>query len=59
MSNPEIVRSKLCNTRITFQVASGEVINSMGVAHISVQMYGHIFKLPIFVCDFVDLWIMG
>ncbi len=23
----------------------------MGVTHISVQMYGYMFKLPIFVCD--------
>ncbi len=38
-----------------FQVANGEVINDMGVAHISLQMYGYWFKLPIFVCDVGDL----
>ncbi len=27
----------------------------MGVAHVSVQMYGYIFKLPIFDCDLGDL----
>ncbi len=27
----------------------------MGVAHISVQMYRYMFKLPIFVCDLEDI----
>ncbi len=27
----------------------------MGVVHISVQMYRHIFKLPISICDLEDL----
>ncbi len=34
-----------------FQVANGEVLNAIGVAHVSLQLYGYIFKLPIFVCD--------
>ncbi len=27
----------------------------MGVAHVSIQMYGYIFKLLIFVCDLGDI----
>ncbi len=50
-SVPELFRPKLCNTRMKFQVASGEVLNSIGVAHVSIQLYGYTFKLPIFVCD--------
>ncbi len=38
-----------------FQVANGEVINAVGVAHVSIQMYGYIFKLLVFVCDLGDL----
>ncbi len=38
-----------------FQVANGEVLSSMGVAHASIQMYGYTFKLPIFVCDLGDI----
>ncbi len=34
-----------------FQVANGEVISSMGVAHVTIQMYSYQFNLPIFVCD--------
>ncbi len=34
-----------------FELATGEVKDSIGITHISVQMYGHIFKLSIFVCD--------
>ncbi len=51
MSIPEMFRPQLCNTRMKFQVDNGEVLSSMGVAHISIQMYGYTFKLPIFVCD--------
>ncbi len=25
------------------------------VAHVSIQMYGYMFKLPIFVCDLEDI----
>ncbi len=35
-----------------FQVANGEVLNAIGVAHVSIPMYVYTFKLPIFVCDF-------
>ncbi len=48
---PELFRPQSCNTRMKFQVNNGEVISSMGVAHVSIQMYGYTFKLPIFVCD--------
>ncbi len=51
MSIPDLFRPKLSNIRMKFQIANGEVINAMGVAHISVQMYGYMFKLPIFICD--------
>ncbi len=38
-----------------FQVANKEVISSMGVAHVSIQMYGYTFNLPIFVCDLGEI----
>ncbi len=47
MSIPELFRPKLCNTRMKFQVANGEVLND----HVSMQMYEYTFKPPIFVCD--------
>ncbi len=47
LSIPEMFRPQLCNTRMTFQVANREVLSSMGVAHVSIQMYGYTFKLPI------------
>ncbi len=55
MSIPEPFRLHLCNTRMKFQVANGEVISSMGVAHVYIQMYGYMFKLPIFVCDLGEI----
>ncbi len=55
MSILALFRPKLSNTRIKFQVANGEVINAMGVADVFVQMYGYMFKLPIFICDLGDL----
>ncbi len=55
MSIPELFQPKLCNTRTKFQVANGEVLNAIGVAHESIQMYGYTFKLPIFVCDLEDI----
>ncbi len=55
MSIPELFRPKLCNTRMKFQVANGEVLNAIGVAHVSIQMYEDTFKLPIFVCDLEDI----
>ncbi len=54
MSIPELFRPKLCNTGMKFQVANGEVLNAIGVAHVSIQMYGYSFKLPIFACDLGD-----
>ncbi len=30
-----------------FQVANGEVLNTIGVAHVCIQMYGYTFKLHI------------
>ncbi len=32
-----------------------EVLNAIGVAHVSIQMYEYTFKLPIFVCDLGDI----
>ncbi len=55
MSIPELFRPKLCNTRIKFQVANGEVLNAIVVTHVSIQLYGYTFKLPIFVCDLGDI----
>ncbi len=51
MSIPEYFRPKLCNTWTKFQVANGEVLNAIGVAHVSIQMYVYTFKLSIFICD--------
>ncbi len=51
MSIPELFRHKLCNTRMKFQVANGEVLNAIGVGHESIQMHRYTFKLAIFVCD--------
>ncbi len=53
MSIPEMFRPQLYNT--SPQVASGEVLSSMGVAHVTVQMYGYTFKLPILVCDLGEI----
>ncbi len=55
MSISDLFRPMLSNTRMKFQVANEEVINAMGVAHTSVQMYKCMFKLPIVVCDLGDL----
>ncbi len=55
LSIPDLFRPKLCNTIMKFQVPIGEVINAMGVAHVSVRMYGYMFKLPIIVCDLGEL----
>ncbi len=55
MSIPEVFRPQLCKTKMKFQVANGEVFTSIRVAHISIQMYRYMFKLPIFVCDLGDI----
>ncbi|MBL0686807.1 MAG: retroviral-like aspartic protease [Sulfurospirillum sp.] len=55
MSIPEMFLPNLCNTRMKFQLANREVLNSIGVAHVSTQRYGYTFKLPIFVCDLGDI----
>ncbi len=55
MSIPELFRPKLGNTRMKFQVANREVLNAIGVAHVSIQLYGYTFKLLIFVCDLGDI----
>ncbi len=44
-----------CITRMKFQVANREVLSSMGVAHVSIQMYGYTIKLPIFIFDLEDI----
>ncbi len=51
----DLFRPNLCNTRMKFQVVNREVLNAMGIAHVSIQMYGYTFKLPIFVCDLRDI----
>ncbi len=38
-----------------FKVANGEVISSMGVAHVTIQMYGYTFNLLIFICDLGEI----
>ncbi len=55
MSIPELFRPKLCNTRMKFQVTNREVLNAIGVAHASIQLYWYTFKLTIFVCDLGDI----
>ncbi len=55
MSIPEVFRPQLNNMKMRFQVTSGEVISSMGVAHVTIQMYGYTFNLPIFVCDLGEI----
>ncbi len=40
---PELFRPTLYNTKMKFQVANGEVIASMGVAHVTISMYGFHF----------------
>ncbi len=50
-SIPELFRPQLHNKRMRFQVANREVFSSMGVAHVTICMYGYTFNLPIFVCD--------
>ncbi len=54
-SIPELFRPQLHNTRMRFQVANGEVLTSMGVAHVTICMYGYTFNLPVFVCDMGDI----
>ncbi len=55
MSIPEMFQPHLCNTRMKFQVANRDVLSSMGVAHVSIQMYWYTFILPFFVCDLGDI----
>ncbi len=43
------------DTRMKFQVANEEVISSMGVAHVTKQMYGYMFNLLIFICDLGEI----
>ncbi len=51
MSIPETFRQQLYNMRMKFQVANGEILSSMGVADVTILMYGYTFKLPIFICN--------
>ncbi len=55
MSIPQSLQLQLYNTRMRFQVANGEVLSSTGVAHVTIQMYGYKFNLPIFVCDLGEI----
>ncbi len=55
MSVPELFQPKLCNTRMKFQVANVDILNAIGVTRVPIQIYGYIFKLPIFVCDLGDI----
>ncbi len=43
MPIPEVFRPQLYNMKMRFQVANGEVISSMGVTHVTIQMYGYTF----------------
>ncbi len=52
MSIPKLFKPQLYNMRMRFQVAN-RVISSMGVAHVTMQMFGYMFNLLIFVCDLV------
>ncbi len=54
-SIPELFRQQLHNPRMRFQVANGEVLPSMGVAHVTICRYGYTFNLPIIVCDMGDI----
>ncbi len=38
-----------------FEVANAEVLSFMGVAHVTIQMYGYTFKLPFFICDLGEI----
>ncbi len=54
-SIPDLFRPQLYNTNIRFQVANRDVLPSMGVAHVTICMYGYTFNLFIFVCDMGDI----
>ncbi len=47
---PELFRPKLYNMRMRFQVANGEALSSIVLAHVTIRMYGYTFNLSIFVC---------
>ncbi len=55
MSIPEMLLSQLYNMRMKFQVANKEILSSICVAHLTIQMYGYKFNLPIFVCDLGEI----
>ncbi len=55
ISIPELFRPQRHNTRMRFQVANGEVLPSMGVAHVTICMYAYTYNLPIFICDMQDI----
>ncbi len=55
MSIPELFQPQLYNMNMKFQVATREVLASMGVAHVTICMYGYTFNIPIFVCDMGDI----
>ncbi len=55
MSITELFQSKLCNIRMKFKVANGELLNAIGVAHASTKMYWYTFKLSIFFYDLRDI----
>ncbi len=43
-SIPKLFRPQLHNTRMRFQVANGEVLPSIVVAHVTICMYGYTFN---------------
>ncbi len=55
MSIPESLRPQLYNTRMKFQVAKGEVLSSIGVARVTIQMYGYTFNLSISAYDLGEI----
>ncbi len=52
---PESLRPQLYYTRMKFQVVNREVLSSMAIAHVTIQMYGYMFNLPIFICDMGEI----
>ena len=53
MSIPETERPRLGKMNVKFQVANGEVIAALGGAHMAIDLYGHKFRLPIFLFNLV------
>ncbi len=55
ISIPELFRLQFYNTRMRFQVANGEALSSMGVAHVTIRMHVYTFNISIFVYDLGEI----